>query len=79
MGMFSVMYGYGCVISDKNIKKKTKMKIINDLLWEAQMVQTQIQRHLGKKPQKIQTRIPFQVPITCAKTKRKQSVQLIVG
>lgn len=28
------------------------MKMINDSLWEAQMVETQIQHHLGKNPPK---------------------------
>lgn len=50
MGMLYVIYGYGYVVYDKKFQdKKQKMKMVNDSLWKAQMVQTQIQHHLRKK------------------------------
>lgn len=59
------------------------MKIMNDSLWEVQMVETQIQHHLGKKEKnskkwKTQTRTS-QVPTTSAEAKRKLPVQPVVG
>lgn len=82
MGMLYVIYGYGYIVYDQNIKTKNKDE--NDLTIHYEKPKWYKHKFniiWGKKKpnQKTQTRIPCQVPTTWAKAKRKLPVQLIVG